>query len=510
MKKILVLILFTVISAHAQHEVINLPIGYDSIYFSNKESIAISNDGTGDLLIFVEDQNKSIAILFDKDFGIRSEIILESLPRTFKDFIGHQINSDNSYSIFFTNKNKKKYGELHLDFNAKTAAVNELDFKFKGETYVEAITVKGNFYMFSAVKNANTINFYTFKDTNFKKKKALSFDFLEGKSLNGFTKKAYHHLVSKNFGSTGSLTKIDHEVPNTIDITSKPNKLYVVSDTLIFTFDHRQEATDIAKITLPDLNFETAIFKQMEIAQKEFTNHNSYLFDNKLFQIKVSAYEMKFGVKDFNTKAILKEIFLQKDDSITFKNTPIIQKGPGWLLPGATQTRKLEATSKFLRKVSKGKTGISVTKQDTNYKITLGSEVEIARGAGGFGAMPGFGGVPIASFGAISMSFNPTFFAYGGYSDSKSTHIDCLFDENFQHIQGKVKDNIFDNIKTYEDDLSKSNSKKITVEGDIYDDDFNDSDFKNTPKLKNVFKHNNTLYLSFVGAQDKSLHIVAF
>lgn len=496
-----------VIEIFAQKEVAELTIDYKSAFYDNKESLAISNKKTGELLLFVEDTDKTKVVLLNKEFQILSQIETEALPSTFKTFIGHQINANGTYSIYFTNNSNKKYGILNLDLKQNKANINTLDFKLDKEAYVESVTFNDTFYLISVSRNETDVHFYTFNENGENTdKKSLSFDFLNGKGENGFYKKAFHFLA----GSTGSLIKMDNYIPNAIETTSKPNKLYIIDDQFVFTFDNDNLKTIIAKINPSNFEITHSYFVQPNTETIRFSNYNSYLYDNKIFQIASASDEMRFSIKNLNSKELIKSIILKKEDTITFKNTPIIQEGPG--LIAGTRIREMEETSKFLRKISRGNIGVSAYKQDENYKITLGSEIEVSRG-GGFGAMPmgGFGAIPIASFGPISTSFNPTFFAYSGYSATKSTHIDCLFNSEFNHVEGEISENVFDRIKNFEDELrdSKSNNTDSASDSKGYKK-ISSTNYSKGIELTNVFNHNGKIYFSFLSKDDRNYHVIEF
>lgn len=496
-----------VIKIFAQKEVAELPINYKSAFYDNKESLAISNKKTGELLLFVEDTDKTKVVLLNKEFQILSQIETEALPSTFKTFIGHQINANGTYSIYFTNNSNKKYGILNLDLKQNKAYINTLDFKLNKEAYVESVTFNDTFYLISVSRNETDVHFYTFNENGENiGKKSFSFDFLNGKGENGFYKKAFHFLA----GSTGSLVKMDNYIPNAIETTSKPNKLYIIDDQFVFTFDNDNVKTIIATINPSNFQITHSNFYHPKPDTLRFSNYNSYLYDNKIFQIISASDEMRFSIQDLDSKEFIKSIVLKKEDTITFKNTPIIQEGPGFI--AGTRTREMEETSKFLRKISRGNIGISAYKQDENYKITIGSEIEVSRG-GGFGGMPmgGFGGMPMGGFGPISTSFNPTFFAYSGYSATKSTHIDCLFNSEFNHIKGEVSENVFDRIKNFEDELRDSKNTNIDSTSDSKGSKkFTNINSSKGIELTNVFHHNSKIYFSFLSKDDRNYYVIEF
>ena len=45
--------------------------------------------------------------------------------------------------------------------------------------------------------------------------------------------------------------------------------------------------------------------------------------------------------------------------------------------------------------------------------------------------------------------FNPIFTAYNSYQYNKSTRIECLFNDNFEHLDGIIPQNVFDKIRVY-------------------------------------------------------------
>ena len=195
---------------------------------------------------------------------------------------------------------------------------------------------------------------------------------------------------------------------------------------------------------------------------------------------------MKFSIKDFKTKELIKEVVLNKSDTITFKNTPIVQEGGSFF---KNETREYEQTNKFLKKITRDRIGVSVQRQNDNFKIFLGGEIINSSGGA---SMPGFGGMPLGSFGPLSISFNPTFYAYGNYASSRSTYIGCLFDENFSHIEGEIEKNCMDKIKDFENTFDPKN---------IYEP---------KPKLTNVFSFNNKLYFGYLNTGDKNYHVLEF
>lgn len=486
----------------SQNEVLELPINYKSTFYDHKESLAISNEDTGDLVLFIEDEKSCKLLMLNKDLIFSSQLEIGILPRTFNSFIGYQINNNSNYTLFFTHKNKKKFGVINFDFDSNTSELIELDFKLHRESYVEGITHKNKFYLMSVTKSSSDVHFYMFDAIgNIANKKTVDFSFLNKIETNGFTKKASSYLVSSGFNYSGSLMKMDVNTPNAIEVTSKPNKLYVIDNNFVFTFDTDKDKTLVA-ILAPSKEFDIILkeFDKPILEPTDLINHNSYLYKEKIYQIVSSPKTLVFTIRDFNSNELLKVLNIKKDEEISFKNTSIIQEGTSF----GNKTRTLEDTNKFLRKVSRGDIGIASYFSKGKYKITIGSEIERASG-GGFAPMGGFGGIPMGSFGPLSVSFNPTFFAYGGYSSSKSTRIDCLFDNNFKHVKGDISDNVFDRIKAFEELFN--NNKKKTTEGSS---NLNVEKYSGELELNNLFRHQGKLYFGYINTDDRNYHLIEF
>lgn len=509
MKKIYLILILSALATStcfAQREVLKIPLNYKG-YFMNKVSFAIPNEKTGEMVLFIEDSDRTITLLVNSNFEITSEIETNKLPNYFRTFIGYQINDNQTYSVFFTNNNSKKYGILHLNFQEKKASINPLTFKLdRDELYLEGINFNGKFYLLSIQKKESDVYFYTFSEHGDPlNNNRVSFEFLNALSFNGYPKKAYDFLVSKGITGGGSLVEVDNQIPNAIEIAAVPNKLYTFGNKFIFTFDNDYLQTKVAIIDPLNFKLEVKQFSQDRSQKTIFDSYNSYLYNNKLFQVLASREVMVFTVKDFMTSDTLKKVVLKKDDPILFKNSAIIQEGTAF----GNGTRELDETKQYLRKISQGKLGISAFYHNNNYHLTIGSYKETK----GRAPMGGFGVMPVMAIGSLTMSFNPTYMAFGGYTTTKATYIDCLYNDKFDHVEGEIQNNVFDKIKNFEGEVAKMDSKEFSSNKNdrkgsgIYD---RPSNTVNSPRLKNVFRFQNKVYYSFVGQQDRTLHLVEF
>ncbi|WP_299433222.1 hypothetical protein [uncultured Aquimarina sp.] len=466
-------------SINAQEKVIELEDSFSFPREIPKQSYSVPNQINGELGIVFQEKKRLKAYLFDANHQIKSHILTKTLPKKYNDLIGYTIYED-LYAIFFSNAKKTKFGVLQLDFNnQKTEVVYLKEFNLSGEKFIEAINYKNQIHVLASKNNSSDIYIYKFnKDlSNEKTLVSLKEVEFESKSMPGVMTKAsqlFKQGAKELFNSTVQISKIDHHYPSTLETTSKKLKLYQQDNIAVLGFDHNIEETKLCYLNLEDYSTSFKTFDKPSKKEEGFKKSNSFLYKDELFQIASSSSKMKFIVSNVTSGEIIKEYAINKKDSITFKNSPIIQEGSMTFFGfSEDQTREMEKTTKFLRKISQGNLGISVAKGEKGYNIILGGIQEIRTGSGagfgsGFGS--GFGtsvssGVPVY----FNVGFNPASMEYGRYTSSKQTYIKCLFDTNMEHLQGKFETNSFDRLRKFERKISYFMAKNIfTHKGKLY------------------------------------------
>lgn len=453
-----IILLFFLTSINAQDEILRISNDLKTSPIEIEDTFTIINKTNNDIALFLKDDKNTYGYLFDEDFKQKSSLKSENLTRKYKDFLGSSVFND-SYNLFISNNKHTAFGIISYSFADKKTTLKEIDLKFSKESFLQSISHNNNFYLLTATKNG--LNLYSFnKDGNYNK---TVFDFSDKKFLS--TKNT---LCDFNF-SLGNIISIPKNIdvqkikssnPNSIEVTSERIKLYIENNSLILTIDNTTGFTQVIKIHLLELTSEIVNIKKPYIyAENEFIKSNSFIYGDKILQIIATRKELAFTVKDLETKKIIKEYNLKSTDSITFKNTPIIQdrnksKFDTGINIFSSNHREFEKTTKFLRKITAQRIGISAFKIDGINQITIGGIIEVNSGVSPLG-MPGSGSFPIGNFGAVNATFNTSLFAYNMYSSSISISIDCLFDNNFEHIKGDIKENVFDKITNFKDEKEK-------------------------------------------------------
>jgi len=450
-KLLLVLVLSFSLNSFSQEEITTFKNYLKTSFTGIKEVIPIVNEKNNDISLFIVDATKIYGYVLNEKFEVKNQLSSEDRSRKYKTLIGNSISEDNDYRVYLANTKRNKFASVKFSYKNQNSSFKEFSLESKNEKFIQTATYNNEFYLFSVLKNTSIIKIYSFDDeANYV---VTSVDFSKDRFIdNSLKNTTLYKLLTVSSGAYGmgksvDIDKIDENTPNSIEVTSNFRKLYLKDSKIIFSFDQNKNFTQVITIDLNSFEKDIKRFKKpFNEVQSISKKTNSYINGDYVYMIASTNEKFEFKIQEFNSGNVKKTYSATVNDSITFKNTPIIQKGGMY-----DDYRELEKTKKFLRKITAGNIGISTHKIDNKYQITLGSKLDQATG-GMMMPMGGFGEVPIGNVGSVSVYFNPTYFAYNSYSNTKSTYIKCLFDTQFNHVLGEVKENSFDKIKEFKEE----------------------------------------------------------
>ncbi|QQX77552.1 MULTISPECIES: hypothetical protein [Aequorivita] len=431
--------------------------------FSQEPLLSIKNDlktrrkAPNEAFAVVDEENKTFAIFLDDDKTLNGYLYSQNLeplgkfasnglPKLYTEIIGNTL-ENGQIRLFLKNQNNRNFGSILFDFDRNASVETEYNFKLDHEIYLQSHSNKNKFYILTVSRRSSQLNVYVFDHGGKFNKKSFDFnDRFFGDRKNNRVKLDEFLTEREQFVTQGAVVKIEETNPNDISITSNSCKIYDRNEKFILTIDGGMLYTYIFEFTVPDLSVNLKAVEKEQFSSDGFTPaSNSYLYEDKIYQISGLKDTLVFTVKNIDTKEEIKKISLSKNEEITFKNSPIIQEGTSFF---SEEFRELDKTSQFLRKISSEDIGVAVISTNNGYQITMGGNKEITNNYGG-PMMSGFGGVIPNVPGTTSFSFNPVFYSFNSYKHNKSIRIECLFDINFVHHGGRVPQNIFDKIKIY-------------------------------------------------------------
>ncbi|KQC33022.1 hypothetical protein AAU57_06575 [Nonlabens sp. YIK11] len=411
----------------------------------------IDNDSMINLFAF---NNKKIHRLkYSADFRLLSSTDYDAPRSRYGEVAGYAVQEDGTIQLYYSNSRGNKFSLNAIQEGQGQITVDEFDFKFDEDIQLEHFTHQNRFYILAINRNS-TLKLFEFDGASYTVEEypqsSMSFDL----TSNGKAGELFDFFVTGNaFKRTeGDLQWMDTESPNSIESVSVLNKLYTIGDRLYITLDKADENTYVIEISLADKTIKTTTFPQPAAEFDRATvKSNSYLYDGKLFQNIVSRDRLITTVTDYETRSQIKRLDIARDDELTIANSSIIQEGGTY-----DDYRELEKTSKLLRKMTSATPGISVYKMNGDYELTIGGSKEVSAapmvgfGFGGGATIPIGGGN--SGIGLTFISLSPTWHAYNAYTNTKSTYFISMFDQQMNHLDGEVRENVFDKINTYVED----------------------------------------------------------
>ena len=121
-------------------------------------------------------------------------------------------------------------------------------------------------------------------------------------------------------------------------------------------------------------------------------------------------------------------------------------------------TRILDGSNKLLRKIYNLNPSLSCyTLNGKNY-VTIGSVSLVQDNTVMYGGMiGGFTGALIAA----SLSSNYSLNNLNSYKNRKVVYVNCLFDENFNHLEGNINKLAFDDLRVFAEKENNLSTKTI-------------------------------------------------
>ncbi len=439
-------IVFTFFILFATNIIAQRPV----LQFSNnlaEESEKISSSHTicntlnGDLLFILESNQKYHGYLFDSDFKQINSLSAQKHVKKYDQYLGCIINGGD-YSMVHYNQSKKKFGITSFNFKLKTTESNSIDFKLDNEKLIESFNYNNKLYLISVKPNTKSFNLHIYDGNKFEKQ---IIEINGSNDKNPYKGTSHDLMVDQKFSTGNTLKKVNNLIPRSYTANLSKSKLYLNDNSLTITFDKEDQITRTLSFNLDSFKIKRRNFYHIKNVTSKIKRSNSYIFNNKLFQIASSSEYLKLTITDLETNQKIKEYFGSKNADIYFKNGSINQQKTD-LLGG---DRKLDNPKQFLRKLSKGKQGLSVYYSNEHYKVSIGSVKPVAFSGGGNGFSTGYN-----NSGQVSTHYMHT--AGSITPEQKSVWIDCVFDNEFNHTKGNVQDYFSPLILNFE----KNNSIK--------------------------------------------------
>jgi len=447
MKKLLyLLICLTCFTSFSQEMVKSVGLNVSK----NAQVFQIVEENKKQVSLFFSAKINMISIRFDEKFNVIDSLTIQKPSKDYDDIVGYSCSPENQYYVYWSNSNGKELLSQCFDYNAKKVSVKQISVPLEKEKIIKRITVNNVFYMISILKGTGILNFYVVKDGNLEKK---SIDLSSKRFLAKDDKvTTLWDIVSSSttYEPAYFFQTISNESPPSLALSANKRKIYVRENKLIFTLDNNRRFSQMFTIDLSDFSATTTMLQQKYFPQDntlESCDSNSFLLNDKLIQIKSNSDYMKVAVK--NMEGDEEKSFLINSQEITIKNSDIYQENGD-----VKSLRVLDKSSQLVRKISGLNPSISLYEANQNIYMVIGGVSNIQQnGAVMYGGMFGVAGVLIGA--AISSNYSLN--NLNSYKNRKVVYINCLFDKDFNHVNGEVKKTAFDELRAF----SESNENLI-------------------------------------------------
>lgn len=449
-------LLFFTFYSHAQENWILIDTKINNELKRPKEVINIVNEENGDIVMFFRYAKFINAFLFDKNRKLIQELHIEQLPKFSDNYLGCG-KSNNSYTLFFKNLASTKYSSLSINFESKKInSKDNIGISLKKEVFVESFEANNQVYILTSLKKSSKLKLYTLSFDLGIKTSMIDLSNEVFKKPSGI-KVSFYTLI-KGLNQEAKTNSIKPKEPSSLEIASAKNKIYFDNNVIVFTSNYFDNYTSVIRINILDGSYSYTKIDNLNFKKEDRGNNsNSFIYENYFFNMYVTRNQLNYDIYDLKTEGLIKTLSFKKEDSITFKNSPIILEGGDF-----SKYRELSRTAQFLRKVVSSNVSTYIYKNNNNFIITIGSSEPKPQGP----ILVYVGGALAGGIGVSVLLAT----AYLSYANTKSTRIECLFDDNFNHISGEIPLNGFDKVMKYTDTYGLDKAPLQTMFK--YDDDY--------------------------------------
>ena len=283
-------------------------------------SLSTIPDGNGNsrCLILVNDDSIRCFQL-DQSEKIIGEFHLPRLNR--EKVLGGFIRDDKIY-LFLDYRYPPSLHNYVLDRRTGSITQSLVSFELKKEKVVDRLNAGDHFLYFTINKKTSEFIIYDWHDQE--EMDTIRYHFEDEEAWNDIS-------VSTGFTRDINVAKVDEAGDCGEDIAGNPNKIYLHGDTLYLLMNKDRGITRVYSFNThtKQVSSRDIIHNKIgenKIAQAGYVD-NSFLYDDKLFFVSASSERLAVQVLDFNSGKILKKFITERDDSISYKNTPVIQEG---------------------------------------------------------------------------------------------------------------------------------------------------------------------------------------
>ena len=408
------------------------------------QALATVNSETEDVFLFAADKEKISIQQYNSAFFFKDSLTADCPSKEYTNMSGYSFSDDIPY-IYWLSDNFEKIQAVKYDLKKKSTAFNSFDLPFQREEILMQFNQNNTFYLISQIRSENKLKLYQFQGS------ILHESILDFSKIQ-FMDNANNLLTFDEVTSLHPIQKIDESSGNSLVLATYPTKMYVQSDKIILSFDHKSTQTQILEIDLESFQIAEKIFPQPQL--ENVAKSNSYMTNGNIFQCKANADELVFEIKSYDTSKTLSTHRFSSNETVSFANTPLLSQ------TGPKEPKVFKNTQKFLNRLSDSEISIAAYKlPNNNYLVSIGGTRNVTSATTII-----LGATVLAAEVMVGSGFGNTLF---DPDRLQVAFFDSLFDETFNHINQEPEPLAIDFISDF-----MSQNQKFTLDNTFKFRDF--------------------------------------
>lgn len=273
--------------------------------------------------------------------------------------IGH-LQRGNTIDVFYKQEGGDAVKSLTMDIENHSYQLNDAKIIVeKGEQIVKTFTHGDRYYVIKLVKGENIFRIHFFDDASEFQTHDLTLPVAD----------LFHRFKrDQKF----YLPLIDFEAENTLFTTFLPEKLYIIADTFVFTFEHPDSGfTQVISVDTKtwhskERNFPYPNFKS---DSKVSQTYNSFLYPPLLYQVTANPDNLYLSCVDVELGKSVQQYSWQGEQMIREQLGPATQKRPGKM--------KSQVMEEMLPSLQKSLALVVNTTDSLSLILTIGSYLHV-------------------------------------------------------------------------------------------------------------------------------------
>ncbi|NMH28282.1 hypothetical protein [Flavobacterium silvaticum] len=418
-------LIYNIWNAHSQSLLTTTDVNFET---DVNDIWSATDEPSKQFWVFMASKSTTTAFTFNKELFQRDSVSFARPDSKFENIAGCSFDDSGNPTIYWSSADSKRIFTQTLNQKNHSLVSKSYLFDFENEDLLVSFNDHGRFCLLTSVKDSSKLVLYDFKN-GVPEMHVLDFTAFPFQNPRG------QNFLLSRFLDRYPMQYIDQSALSSLYMATEKCKLYAFDDKLLLTFDDNPTQTRIFEIQLSDFSI-----TESKVPQQSFTDEassNSFINQNTLLQFKANKNEMLLSAFDLKSKQPIKTYRVTSEDTISFKNSPLLVQSPD------DKLSTLSSTKKFLRRINQRPIGVSIYRhKDGRLIVTAGATYDyISTGDVILGTTLGIGMVVAGAGSDIDRFIQEPLL--------QTVFFEGIFDKNFEHVSAEQPSLYIDVLNRY-------------------------------------------------------------